>query len=102
MLRRTSILACLAVCTAAQAITPADIPLSAGPINTSDRHNAEFLNAVTHTNLEYYTNPAAHGTGDKAGANFHAADTLPSTIPGYGSNVAVRVWFLSESADFTN
>jgi hypothetical protein len=96
MLRRTSILACLAVCTAVNAIEPGDFS-SAGS-TVSDPLNAEFLAAVAWSNTQYDL-PAGSST---AGTNFSHENGLPPVIPGFGSHFSVRVWFVSESAGYTN
>ncbi len=37
-----------------------------------------------------------------AGSSFSFAHGMPSTIPGFGGNVGVRLWFVSQSSDYTN
>jgi hypothetical protein len=100
MLRRTSIIACLAACTAASAsVAGPSTPgyISAGPLQ-SDPGNAQFFAAVTYTNGLYNN---LSGQAD-AGATFDPANTLNSATGMKDGKNAVRVWFVSESADYTN
>ncbi len=95
MLRIGSIIACLSVSAACFAIGPASFP-SQGPV-TNDATNSEFLAAVNNFSTKYYN----YSNAD-AGASFSFAHGMPSTIPGYGGNVGVRIWFVSQDAGYTN
>ncbi len=95
MIRIGSIITCLSVSAACFAIGPADYP-SQGPA-VNDAGNAQFLDAVNNYSTAYYNTPNAD-----AGPSFSFAHGMPSTIPGFGGNVGVTLWFVSQDAGYTN
>ncbi len=96
MIRFGSVLACLSISAACFAIGPGDYP-SLGPA-VNDSGNSEFLAVVNNFSTKYYNTP---GTAN-AGASFSFAHGMPSTIPGFGGDVGVRIWYVSREAGYTN
>ncbi|HYE07431.1 MAG TPA: hypothetical protein VEL07_18085 [Planctomycetota bacterium] len=69
----------------------------AGPVG-NDKTNSEFLLAVANLSAQFHDTAPTETAGD----TFAGAHGLPTTIPGYGGKVAVRIWFMSAESAYTN
>lgn len=97
MRRLSTLIAFLPIALACAAVPGPASYAQAGPVQ-SDATNQQFLDAVSFYSDKYFDTTGTPTAGD----DFSFAHGMPSTIPGYGGQVGVRIWFESESSDYHN